>query len=271
MKRIITAFIIIVSCVIGHPSSVSAQSAGAVFIEDMTWMEVRERIAGGANIVIIPIGGTEQSGPHMAVGKHNSIMRFAAGDIARKTGGTLVAPVIPFSPSGRMYPPEGHMNFAGTVSVRADTLAMMIEDVATSLKQHGFHLICLVGDNAGSQAVQQQVAERLNSQWGSEGVQVLHVSSYGNMENIRTWATNNGAMAVDPLAHAGMTETSQLMAVAPQQVRNPLIASYSEKDYASTGAAGDASQSSATFGRGILGVKVNAAVQQIKQAAARGE
>jgi len=259
------------STIIYPLSPAYGQTAGSVFIEDMTWMEVRDRIAAGSNIAIVPIGATEQSGPHMANGKHNNIVRYAAGDIARKVGGALVSPVIPLSPTGRIYPAEGNMQFAGTISLRAETLAMVIEDVANSLKQHGFRLICFIGDNAGSQAVQQQVADKLNGQWGSEGVQVLHVSGYGNTESLREWANNNGAMAQNPVAHAGMAETSQLMAVAPQQVRNGLIAPYAEKDYATTGAAGDATQANATFGRGFLGIKINAAVNQIKQAAARGD
>ncbi len=246
-----------------------AQTSASVFIEDMTWMEVRDKITSGANVAIIPIGGTEQSGPHMATGKHNFIVRQAAGEIARAVGGTLVAPVIPYSPSGRIYPPEGHMQFAGTLSMRAETLAMIIEDVATSLKQHGFRLICLIGDNAGSQNVQQQVAERLNNSWASQGVQVLHVSSYGDMNMVRRWADANGSMAVDPIAHAGVTETSELMSVSPQHVRTNLIGTYSERDYRSTGSTGDASQSSAAFGRGVLGAKINAAVGQIKLAASK--
>lgn len=251
--------------------SAHAQSTGSVFIEDLTWMEVRDRIAQGANIALVPVGATEQSGPQMANGKHNSIMRFAAGDIARKIGGTLVAPVIPYSPTGRIFPPEGNMQFAGTLSMRSETLAMVLTDVANSLKQHGFKLICLIGDNAGSQAVQQQVADDLNSEWASDGVQVLNVSDYADLEAQNAWAMSNGAMASNPVAHAGMAETSELMAVSPQQVRNALLGAYGDNDYSKTGAAGDATQSNAAFGRGILGVKVSAAIKQIKQAAARGE
>lgn len=247
----------------------NAQAAGSLFIDDMTWVEVRSRIAQGADIVIVPIGAVEQSGPQMATGKHNFIVRHAAGEIARTIGNVLVAPVIPFSPSGRIYPPEGNMQFPGTISVRSETLAMMIEDVANSLKQHGFRLICLVGDNSGSQYVQQQVAARLNNSWASQGVQLLHVSGYGDSAEVELWARNNGAMTMNPNAHAGMVETSELMAVSPQHVRNDQISAFSERDYAATGAIGDASQSNSTFGRGVLSVKINAAVQQIKLAASR--
>lgn len=266
MKSILTLL-----CILFFPLSAFAQAGGSIFIEDLTWMEVRDRIAGGSSTALVPIGGTEQSGPQMATGKHNSIMRYAAGDIARKVGGTLVAPLISYSPSGRLNPPEGHMMFPGTISVRSETLAMLLEDVATSLKQSGFRLICFIGENAGSQSVQQQVADSLSGRWAMEGVQVLNVSGYANTTEQAAWATANGSMAPDPMAHAGMNETSELMAVNLGQVRTNQFGAYTERDYASTGAAGDATQSNASFGRGILGVKITAAIRQIKQAAGRSE
>ena len=258
-------------CIILLPAPALAQAGGSIFIEEMTWMEVRDRVAQGASTALVPIGGTEQSGPQMATGKHNSIMRYAASDIARKVGGTLVAPLISYSPSGRLSPPEGHMQFPGTLSVRSETLAMLLEDVATSLKQSGFRLICFIGDNAGSQSVQQQVADSLSGRWAMEGVQVLNINGYANTTEQGEWATNNGSMAPDPMAHAGMAETSELMAVNLGQVRTAQFGAYTERDYASTGAAGDATQSNASFGRGILGVKITAAIRQIKQAAGQSE
>lgn len=258
-------------CVLLLPLTAHAQVGGSIFIEELTWVEVRDRIAQGATIALVPVGGTEQSGPHMANGAHNSIMRYAAGEIARKTGSVLVAPLIPYGVSGRISPPEGNMAFPGTLSLRGDTLAMILEDTATSLKQHGFRLICFIGDTPGSQYVLQQTAAKLNGQWSAEGVQVLFVDSYAQTEPQREWAMGNGAMAKNPMAHAGMVETSQLMAVASQQVRTSQIAAYGEGDFASAGASGDATQSNATFGRGILGIKISAAVSQIRQAAGKTE
>jgi creatinine amidohydrolase len=260
MKSILTFLCLLL------PAFAQAQTGGSVAMEDLTWVEVRDRIAQGASTVIVPIGGTEQSGPHMATGKHTSIIRYAANDIARKLGNTLIAPVIAYNPSGRISPPEGNMQFPGTISLREETLAMVLEDVAGSLKQSGFRLICLLGDNSGSQRIQQLVADKLSTDWSAEGVRVLHVGSFAEAAPQLAWAEANGAMAPAPMAHAGMAETSQLMAVNPAQVRGNLLAAFSERDFATQGAAGDATQSNATFGRGILGVKIDAALRQIKQA-----
>ena len=43
----------------------------SVFLEDLTWTELRDEIGAGKTTIIVPIGGTEQNGPAMALGKHN--------------------------------------------------------------------------------------------------------------------------------------------------------------------------------------------------------
>lgn len=55
-------------------------------LEELTWTEVQQALKAGASIVIIPIGGTEQSGPHMALGKHNVRVKTLAGRIASRLG-----------------------------------------------------------------------------------------------------------------------------------------------------------------------------------------
>jgi hypothetical protein len=66
---------------------------------------------------IVPVGGTEQSGPHMALGKHNVRVHVLAGRIAERLGNALVAPVVAYVPEGDVAGPSGHIRFAGTISV----------------------------------------------------------------------------------------------------------------------------------------------------------
>ena len=91
-----------------------AQTPDTVFLEDLTWMEVRDAIASGKTTVIIPTGGTEQNGPHMVLGKHNFLVKYKAGEVAKRLGNALVAPVMAYVPEGNIDPPSGHMRFAGT-------------------------------------------------------------------------------------------------------------------------------------------------------------
>ena len=98
----------------------TAMAAGAastsVFVEDLTSLELKELVASGTTTVLIPIGGTEQNGPHMAMGKHNVRVKFLAGQIAQRLGNAVVAPVIAYVPEGAISPPAAHMRFSGTIS-----------------------------------------------------------------------------------------------------------------------------------------------------------
>ena len=85
--------------------------------------------------------------------------------IARQLGNALVAPIIRFVPEGTITPPSGHMKYPGTISVREATFAALLTDVCSSLRQHGFTDIILIGDHGENQRGMQTVAERLNKQW----------------------------------------------------------------------------------------------------------
>jgi creatinine amidohydrolase/Fe(II)-dependent formamide hydrolase-like protein len=104
---------------------VTASAAGAepasLYVEDLTWTELRDLIAAGTTTIIVPIGGTEQNGPHMAIGKHNIRVRLLAGKIAAGLGNAVVAPVLPYVPEGNLNPPSGHMRWPGTISVPEDS------------------------------------------------------------------------------------------------------------------------------------------------------
>lgn len=242
----------------------SYAASSPVFIEDMTWKEIKARMNGGAVIAIVPTGGTEQNGPHMVVGKHNIIVRYTAGEIAKRLGDALVAPVMPFSPAGRINPPEGHMQFPGTISVSEKSFAAMLEDEARSLKQHGFKLICFIGDHGGSQAAQKQVAQKLTDEWFSDGVIVLQVDDYYAHNGQEEWGNKTGLSVPDPGAHAGHIDTSEILAIEPRGVREPLRGKHGEGDFRATGALGDSTQASANYGRKYLSLKIDAAVKQIK-------
>ena len=237
-----------------------------VFIEDMTWMEIKDRIKDGATIVIVPTGGTEQNGPHMVTGKHNYIVRYTTAEIAKKLGNALVAPVLAYVPEGRIDPPEGHMQFPGTLSVSDKTFGAVLEETAQSLKQHGFKLICFVGDSGGNQSAQKEVAAKLTSEWRDSGVRVLHVSDYYSNNGQEKWNQSIGLKVPTPDAHAGHEDTSELMAIDSSGIRDSLRAVHTQQDYKTSGAMGDSSMASAAAGKKYLSLKVEAAVRQIKNA-----
>jgi creatinine amidohydrolase/Fe(II)-dependent formamide hydrolase-like protein len=235
-----------------------------VYLEDMTWQEVGDAVKNGVATVLVPTGGTEQNGPHIILGKHNYIVKYTAGKIAQALGKTLVAPVIAYVPEGAIVPPEGHMLFAGTLSVSDTEFETVLESTARSLKQHGFKTIAFIGDSGGNQAAQKRVAERLTGLWQNEGVRVLQVSDYyeGNSQN--AYLLNNGYSKLQVGGHAGIRDTSELMAVFPDGVRPEFKVNHIETDFSATGADGDASKASVLLGNILLNLKIEAAVKQIR-------
>jgi len=140
-------------------------AVGSVWIEELTWMEVRDAIAAGKTTVIIPTGGVEPNGPYLATGKHNYVLQGACEGIARKLGNALCAPILKLVPEGNISPPSSHMIYPGTISLREETFRAVLEDVGASLKAHGFKHIVYIGDSGGNQNGMQAVAKSLNEKW----------------------------------------------------------------------------------------------------------
>src|SRR5438132_4828804 len=107
-------------------------ASDTVFLEELTWTELRDLIRAGKTTIIIPIGGTEQNGPQMALGKHNVRVKALSAKIAMALGNALVAPVIAYVPEGNVSPPTKHMRFPGTITVSDEVFAKVIEFAARS-------------------------------------------------------------------------------------------------------------------------------------------
>jgi creatinine amidohydrolase/Fe(II)-dependent formamide hydrolase-like protein len=147
-----------------------------VWIEEMTWMDVRDALASGKTTALIATGGVEPNGPWLATGKHNYVLRANCDAIARELGDALCAPVIKLVPEGNIEPPSSHMTSPGTISMQQETFEAMLTDVAHSLKMHGFEKIIFFGDSGGNQSGMRNVAEKLNAMW--DGTVVAHVPEY---------------------------------------------------------------------------------------------
>ena len=148
-----------------------------VWMEEMTWMDVRDALHDGKTTVIIPTGGVEPNGPWLATGKHNYVLRANCDAIARRLGDALCAPIVKLVPEGNIDPPSSHMTSPGTISLQQETFEAMLTDVAHSLKRHGFRNIIFIGDSGGNQSGQRAVAEKLNAKFGGAAI-VAHVQEY---------------------------------------------------------------------------------------------
>ena len=239
--------------------------AGVVQLEEMTWTEVRDALRAGTTTVIIPIGATEQSGPHMPLGKHNFRVIALAARIADKLGNALVAPVVSYVPEGRVSPPSGHMRFAGTISVPDDAFAAIVAGAARSFRQHGFRDIVLIGDHGGYQGQLKNVAQRLNRDWAASSARVHFIPAYyraasdGFNQLLRSRGLNDAQIG----QHAGAADTSLMLAIDPARVRPDRLQGGSE---AATGIIGDPSRASAALGKIGNDMTVDQTVEAIRQA-----
>ena len=230
----------------------AARAAGpaALMLDALTWTEVRDRIAAGHTTVLLPIGGTEQSGPHMVLGKHNVRVQVLAGLIAQSLGQTLVAPVLAYVPEGSIDPPAAHMRFAGTISVPEAAFEAVLDAAARSFKRHGFKDVVLLGDHGGYQKSLLRVAARLNKEWAGSGCRVIALAEYyraaqaGHAELLAA----RGFMAAEIGTHAGLADTALSLAIDPALVRRDLLAA-AAKGGEPLGVYGDPRRATAELGQ----------------------
>jgi len=236
-------------------------------LEEMTWTEVRDRVAAGWTTVIVPTGGTEQNGPHATLGKHNRIVNYTSGQVARRLGKTLVAPVMAYVPEGDVEPPTGHMAKHGTLTLDEETFERVLEQTARSLERHGFRTICFLGDSLGNQGAQERVAGRLNAEWRQKGVQVIHVGDYYAANGQTQWLMKQGETEAAIGGHAGIRDTSELMYVDETSVRWEKRLPNGGSDFETSGVDGDPTRATRQRGKILLELKIKAAIRQIQGAA----
>ena len=273
------------TCVAGLlPVAALAQAAGgaagpsSLQIEALSWTELRDRIAQGSSTVLVPIGGTEQSGPHMALGKHNVRSVWLATRIAEKLGNALVAPVLAYVPEGAIEPPTQHMRYPGSISVPVPVFEATLEAAARSFRRHGFRDVVFLGDHGGYAASLERVATRLNAEFSSPrakppvppalaGFRVFALGEYYSaaqapyLEALKA----RGVSAEEAGTHAGLADTALMMAIDPTLVRSEMLGRQggivkNGKD----GVTGDPRRASAELGQ--LGVQriVDASVAAVR-------
>ncbi len=166
-------------------------SPNTIWLEEMTWMDVRDAMKAGKTTVIIPTGGIEPNGPWLALGKHNYVLHTNCDAIARKLGNALCAPIVKFVPEGGIEPPTGHMTTRGTLSLREATFKALLTDLLASLKAHGFEKMILIGDSGGNQGGQRAVADSLTKEWKGTPI-VAHIQEYYDYASAAAYMKEHG-------------------------------------------------------------------------------
>jgi creatinine amidohydrolase len=191
----------------------------SVWLEELTWLEVRDLMRAGHRTVLVPTGGVEQNGPYLALGKHSIIMRATMDALARELGDALVAPVVDFVPEGDFDPPTSHMRYPGTVSLTQGTFILLLTDIARSMKAHGFEHVILLGDSGGNQAGMAAVAAALSEEWKGSGTDIHHIPEYYDNPRWNAWLADQGVNEVLQGLHDDVRHSSIMMLVNPDYVR----------------------------------------------------
>ncbi len=193
-----------------------------VWLEDMTWMDVRDAMNAGKKTMIISTGGIEPNGPWLALGKHQFVMKANCDAIARKLGDALCAPLVAFVPEGNLDTKSGHLGTPGTISMRPATFEAMLTDIVDSFRINGFENIILIGDSGGNQAGMKAVAAKANADGKSKAF-VAHIAEYYDYESVEEFLRQKGVMKpkgspIDEL-HDDPSITHNMIVADPDSVR----------------------------------------------------
>lgn len=186
--------------------------ATPIRMEEMTWPEIREAIDSGFTTAVVGIGSTEQHGPHLPTMTDARIGDELAYRVALRMGNALQARTVDLGVS------EHHLAFGGTVSLRPETLRLVLLDIVDSLARCGFRRIVLIPSHGGNFATVQQVMEE--SREAAPGVEVVGFADLMALTAcLAKLSAEFGVSAEASGAHAGESETSMMLALEPDLVR----------------------------------------------------
>src|SRR6185295_17074716 len=237
----------------------------SVFIEDLTWAEVRDLVKAGTTTAIIGTPATEQKRPHMVDGEHKFVMTWSADKIARAIGKTLVAPVVTYVPEGSWENIGGHMAKPGTITLPDDRFVELLVNAGRSLKAGGFKTILLIGESGGNRNGMRGAADKLNELWKGSDARAFWIDDYytkGHADQNK-WVTEHVGIPADQIGnHANILDTSELLFVNAKHIRRNRLTG---NDYENNGVSGNnQGKSTPEIGRALLQIKIDNALAQIK-------
>ena len=185
----------------------------------MTWPEVERAIARGFTSVVVAAGAVEQHGAHLPL-----LVDAVRGDrlaleVAGRLGKTLVAPTI------RVGCSEHHMDFAGTLSLRRSTLKAICMDYTVSLARHGFRTVHFVPSHGGNFEPLAAMLDDLRDAV-APGCEVrAYTDLHGFVEFWKEAVAEVAPEVVDRVGgHADIAESSEMLCIRPELVRDDLAA-----------------------------------------------
>jgi creatinine amidohydrolase len=178
---------------------------GSMLFDELTSKEVKASV-NAKSVAIFPIGATEEHGPHLPLSTDSLQPEYVALEVAKKVGNAFVLPILKYGQC------SSTRNFPGTISLRFDSLAMIAEDIICELHRTGFRNIVVLSGHAGRLHM---AALRLAAEHALEkhDMKIMVLSDYDiayAMKEIEIPQEDG---------HAGMIETSRVMAIRPDLVK----------------------------------------------------
>jgi len=183
----------------------------------LTWEEIGRLPAGGMTTAILPVGATEQHGPHLGCGMDAEIARQLCRDVAAKTGAALL-PTLPYGCS------LGHSKrWPGTIALQPKTLIDVVKDIGDWVYDSGFRRLFLVNGHVTNQAPLRCALEMLRAAHDDLMVALIGTALISPRVRERHFADADDW-------HANAAETALMQAIAPQMVREDRIADGDDPD-----------------------------------------
>lgn len=177
----------------------------------LTSPEVAAAVAAGRTTAIVVLGAQEQHGAHLPLATDALWGERLAMMLADRLGDALVAPVVPVGVS-----PE-HLRFAGTITLRPETLGAILDDYLASLARHGFRRVVVLPSHGGNFAPLVDLLPGLRERHPSLRI-VAYTDLVGLVEAAAEVAGGLGVSADEAGTHAGEWETSLVLALEPAAV-----------------------------------------------------
>jgi creatinine amidohydrolase len=178
----------------------------------LAWPDLESLLARGARTAVVALGSTEQHGPHLPFATDTVVADALAERFCARVPEALRLPSLPFGCA------DEHLGFAGTLSLGAETLAALLEDLVRCLDRHGFERVAVFSAHGGNAGLLRSARARLEAAAARAEVLVLGTGP-GPSEALLAAAAREGVAPEAAGHHAGELETSILMALAPADVR----------------------------------------------------
>jgi creatinine amidohydrolase len=183
----------------------------SIFLEELTWPDVKAAMQTGVDTVVFAIGATEQHGPHLPLSCDTLIGSSLAELVAHRLERALVAPVV------RVGCSQHHIAFPGTMSIEPSELRAVLLEYMETIFHHGFQRVVMIPSHGGNFATVAETARAAREKWPDK--QIVAFTDLNRLIDVAFEASAKfGVTPGQSGIHAGEFETSILLSTHPELV-----------------------------------------------------